>query len=111
MPAGARGHYKIQCNARWHENWPKRVPAIHSAVTLRIVTQLRIHTECSSVGKCNQHEIPSMLKKKITKIDAFLPLKLKYLELQSLIATYVAIETTGQVGVKVRVKAKVGIRK
>ena len=19
MPAGARGHYKIQCNARWHE--------------------------------------------------------------------------------------------
>ena len=19
MPAGARGHYKIQCNVRWHE--------------------------------------------------------------------------------------------
>ena len=27
MPAGARGHYKIQCNARWQQSWPIVVPA------------------------------------------------------------------------------------
>ena len=96
MPAGARGHYKIQCHARWHKNWKKIVLARHSADTLRIVTQLCINTECSSVKKWIYHEILSMLKK-IMKIDAFIPLKLKCFDLN---VTYVAIETLGQVGVR-----------
>ena len=82
MPSPPAGTIHLCVMPAGGKSWPKIVLAVHSADALRIVTQLCIKTECSSVKKWTQHEILSMLKK-IMKIDAFKPLKLKCFDLQT----------------------------